>query len=74
MAKNTSADAPAVIEETPVRVTESRYTADELAESSGRFGVPKECVYAAFRFANKKDASVSEAEEIIGSFMRRTVI
>jgi hypothetical protein len=61
-------------ESAPVRPAESRYTVDELAESSDKFGVSKECVRAAFRIADKRDASVAEAEEIIRNFMRRTVV
>jgi hypothetical protein len=63
-AKNTNAESPAIAE-VPTRVMVSRYTVDELAAANGKFNVPMECVYAAFRVADKKEASVQEAAEII---------
>ncbi|HIS61466.1 MAG TPA: hypothetical protein IAC14_04340 [Candidatus Scybalomonas excrementigallinarum] len=53
---------------------ESIYTLQEFAQNSKKlFGVQKECVMAAFKVANKKEATPSEAKEIVEKFMRKEI-
>ncbi|MBS4932915.1 MAG: hypothetical protein KH020_16710 [Clostridiales bacterium] len=53
---------------------ESVYTLQEFAQNSKKlFGVQKECVMAAFKVANKKEATPSEAKEIVEKFMRKEI-
>lgn len=53
---------------------ESVYTLQEFAQNSKElFGVQKECVIAAFRVANKQEATPSEAKEMVEKFMRKEI-
>lgn len=61
--------------ETPRTVTkEPEYTIRELALASKElFGVPKECVFAAFAGKRDKEATIAEAKAAIGKFMKKEV-
>lgn len=52
---------------------EPKYTIDELAAASGRFGVRPECVVAAMRFNGLSESSLTEAKKIVETFMKREV-
>lgn len=57
----------------PKQVEEPKYTIDELAAASGRFGVRPECVVAAMRFNGLSESSLTEAKKIVEAFMKREV-
>lgn len=53
---------------------EAVYTLQEFAQNSKKlFGVQKECVMAAFKIAKKKEATPSEAKEIVEKFMGKEI-
>ncbi len=53
---------------------DSIYTVEELAENSTYlFSVRAECVVAALKDASIKECTVSKADEVIKSFMRKEI-
>lgn len=76
MATKKTADEAIVQTEEIKAETESVYSVDELAEYSNKvFGlnVRSECVVAAFKNAGKESATIAEAKEIVGTFMKKEV-
>lgn len=64
------------VKEAPVvkaRVNESIYTAEELARNHKLFKTSYEIVAVALREAGKKEATFSEAKDIIEKFKNREV-
>lgn len=57
----------------PKKMEEPKYTIDELAAASGRFGVRPECVVAALHFNQVQAATLNEAKRIVEDFMGRKV-
>ena len=57
----------------PVRVNESHYTVKELANNHKAFKTSYEIVTVALRLAGKKEATFSEAKEIINKFKTKEV-
>lgn len=73
MEKKATAETKAAVKKTP---TESVYGVNELAKYAEKvFGpnVRSECVIAAFKFANKTEATRPEAKKIVESFMKKEV-
>lgn len=53
---------------------ESLYTMQEFAQNSKKlFGVEREVVITAFKMANKLEATLSEAKEIVEKFIRKEI-
>lgn len=52
---------------------EPKYTIQELAAASTRFGVQPECVAAAMKFNHLHSATLSEAKKVIENFMKKEV-
>ena len=53
---------------------ESVYPASELAANAKKvFGTRQECVAAALKAARKTECTVTEAKEIVGTFLKREV-
>lgn len=71
---NTKAAAPAV-KEAPAapKVSESLYTAEELAQNHKLFKTSYEIVAVALRVAGKKEATFTEAKKIIENFKNKEV-
>lgn len=64
------------VKEAPVtraRVNESIYSAEELAENHKAFKTSYEIVSVALRKAGKKEATFSEAKQIIENFKNKEV-
>lgn len=55
------------------KVEEPKYSVQELAAASARFGVRPECVTAAMQFNHLHEATLNEAKKIIEIFMKREV-
>lgn len=55
------------------RVNESIYTAEELARNHKSFNTSYEIVTVALRLAGKKEATYSEANQIINKFKTKEV-
>lgn len=67
--------ADKVVAKAAPKPAESVYTAEELAENAGNlFSVRTECVAAALKVAGIKECTVSKANEIVESFMKKEVI
>lgn len=64
-AQKTEAVAPAV--------TESVYSAEELANNHRAFGTYREIVVVALRLAGKESATFSEAKQIVEKFKNKEV-
>lgn len=58
----------------PTISTESVYSAKELAAGAEKiFGTRAECALAALKEAGRKEATLSEAKEIVTTFMRKEI-
>ena len=54
--------------------TVETYTVEELANVADKlFGVTQECVIAAFRIADKNEATEEEAKELVLAFLNKEV-
>lgn len=73
---STKAKAAEPVKEAPaveVKPIESIYSAEELAENHKLFKTSYEIVAVALRMAGKKEATLSEAKNIIEKFKNREV-
>lgn len=57
----------------PKKMEEPKYTAQELAAASARFGVRPECITAAMQVNNMQEATLEEAKKIVEKFMKMEV-
>lgn len=59
---------------TPKKITESEYTAEELAANAEKiFNTRSECVAAALKTADVTKCSISKAKEIVKKFLTKEV-
>lgn len=52
---------------------ETKYFVEEFASKAEVFGVTEDLIRAAFIISNKKEASISEAKEIVEKFKKQEV-
>ena len=55
------------------KIEEPKYTVQELAAASTRFGVRSECITAAMQFNHLQEATLEEAKKIVEKFMKMEV-
>lgn len=58
-------------QETNAKENESVYSLNDFVLAANRFNVSKECIKAAFKAANKTEATIMQAEKIINDFIKK---